>query len=44
MGANADVAVMHSRRWNWLAKEMTKTSWPLINFRGPARRQAVTNK
>ena len=24
-------AVMHSRRWYWLAKEMT-TSWPLINF------------
>jgi hypothetical protein len=27
--AQPDIAVMHPRRWNWLAKEMT-TSWPLI--------------
>src|ERR1017187_574779 len=26
-------AVMHSRRWYWLAKEMTST-WPLINSQG----------
>jgi len=26
-----DYAVMHSRRWYWLSKEMTST-WPLINF------------
>jgi HK97 family phage major capsid protein len=33
LGGTADLAVMHSRRWNWLAKEMT-TSWPLINSQG----------
>jgi hypothetical protein len=33
MGKNADFAVMHSRRWYWLSKEMT-TSWPLINSQG----------
>jgi HK97 family phage major capsid protein len=33
LGANADLAVMHSRRWNWLSKEMTST-WPLINSQG----------
>lgn len=31
--ANPDVVVMHSRRWYWLAKEMT-TSWPLIANQG----------
>ena len=33
LGTNADLAVMHSRRFNWLAKEMTST-WPLINSQG----------
>jgi HK97 family phage major capsid protein len=32
-GTNANLAVMHSRRWNWLSKEMT-SSWPLINSQG----------
>ena len=27
--ARPDLAVMHSRRWYWLSKEMT-TSWPLV--------------
>ena len=33
MGTNADVALMHSRRFAWLSKEMTST-WPLINSAG----------
>lgn len=33
LGAAADMAVMHSRRWHWLSKEMTST-WPLINSQG----------
>ena len=33
LGAAADMAVMHSRRWHWLSKEMTLT-WPLINSQG----------
>ena len=33
MGTNADVALMHSRRFAWLSKEMTST-WPLINSPG----------
>ena len=40
LGDTADLCVMHSRRWNWLAKEMT-TSWPLINSQGiPAQAAA----
>lgn len=31
--AAPDVAVMHSRRWHWLSKEMTST-WPLIQQQG----------
>jgi hypothetical protein len=31
--ASPDVAVMHSRRWHWLSKEMTST-WPLIQQPG----------
>jgi Phage capsid family len=30
LGGRADLVVMHSRRWNWLSKEMTST-WPMIN-------------
>jgi hypothetical protein len=33
MGTNADVCLMHSRRFSWLSKEMTST-WPLINSSG----------
>ena len=33
LGTNADLAVMHSRRFNWLSKEMTST-WPMINSQG----------
>ena len=33
LGQNADLAVMHSRRFAWLSKEMTST-WPLINSQG----------
>jgi HK97 family phage major capsid protein len=42
LGANADLAVMHSRRWNWLSKEMT-TSWPLINSQGIPEHAGGTN-
>ena len=43
MGTNADLCVMHSRRWNWLSKEMT-TSWPLINSQGiPVQAGGVSN-
>jgi hypothetical protein len=31
--ASPDLAVMHSRRWYWMAKEMTST-WPAINSQG----------
>jgi len=34
-------AVMHSRRWYWLAKEMTNT-WPLINSSGIPTQAAGT--
>ena len=33
LGNNADMAVMHSRRFAWLAKEQTNT-WPMINSQG----------
>lgn len=33
MGPAVDYCVMHSRRWNWLSKEMTST-WPMINSAG----------
>ena len=43
MGTNADLCVMHSRRWNWLSKEMT-TSWPLINSNGlPVQAAGTSN-
>ena len=42
MGTNADLAVMHSRRWYWLSKEMT-TSWPLINSQGVPTQAAGVN-
>lgn len=36
-------AVMHSRRWYWLAKEMTST-WPLVNYQGiPPQAGATAN-
>jgi hypothetical protein len=42
MGTNADFAVMHSRRWYWLSKEMTST-WPLINSDGIPEHAGGTN-
>lgn len=42
LGSCADLAVMHSRRWAWLSKEMT-TSWPLINSDGIPTQAAGTN-
>jgi len=40
--AQPDVAVMHPRRWNWLAKEMTST-WPLISNPQIATQAGGTN-
>lgn len=40
--ATPDVAVMHSRRWHWLSKEMTST-WPLIQQMGYDPRSAGIN-
>ena len=41
LGTNADLCVMHSRRYNWLAKEMTNT-WPMVNSAGlPVQAGAV---
>src|SRR5262249_47885861 len=42
LGGVADRVVMHSRRWNWLSKEMT-TSWPLINSLGIPVQASGTN-
>ena len=42
MGVNADFAVMHSRRWYWLSKEMTST-WPMINSDGIPEHAGGTN-
>lgn len=42
LGSNADIAVMHSRRWNWLSKEMTST-WPMINSDGLPTQASGTN-
>jgi HK97 family phage major capsid protein len=43
MGTNADFAVMHSRRWYWLAKEMTST-WPMINSQGIPEHASGVNR
>lgn len=43
LGLNADIVVMHPRRWNWLSKEMTNT-WPMINSQGiPTQASGVSN-
>src|SRR5262249_22612208 len=42
LGQGADLAVMHPRRWYWLAKEMTNT-WPFINSQGVPVQAGGTN-
>jgi HK97 family phage major capsid protein len=42
LGQGADLAVMHPRRWYWLAKEMTST-WPFINSQGIPTQAGGTN-
>jgi len=42
LGQGADLAVMHPRRWYWLAKEMTNT-WPFINSQGIPTQAGGTN-
>jgi hypothetical protein len=42
MGAGANLAVMHSRRWYWLSKEMSST-WPLVNSQGIPTQAAGVN-
>jgi hypothetical protein len=40
--ATPDIALMHSRRWYWLAKEMTST-WPMIGNQGIPTQNAGVN-
>jgi HK97 family phage major capsid protein len=40
--AQPDIAVMHSRRWYWLSKEMTST-WPMIANQGIPPQSAGVN-